>query len=177
MAASPAPTAPPAKSRRLLLPAIGIAIALVALAAGAGAAWHFTRTDAAAGKGADAKAAEGKPAGGKPARARDGKPPVFVPLDTFTVNLQGNGRENYLQLGVVLEVADGPAADRVKQLMPVIRGQVLLLLAGRTAEDLSRPEGKDTLAADILARVRQPSAAAPALAGIDAVHYAAFIIQ
>lgn len=165
------------KSRKGLYIALVLAVVLLA-AVGGGAAWYFMQPgeEADAGKGAGkagAKAAKGA----KSAKAKERKPAVFVPLDPFTVNLQGPGRENYLQVGLVLEAADAPAADAVKLQMPVIRGQILLLLAAKSAEELSLPDGKDRLAAEMLAKVRQPLPSSAPLAGIEAVHYSAFIIQ
>lgn len=177
MATATPPAEPaPRKSRKGL--AIAIATAVAGTVAGAGVAtWHWrgaveTPTAAAAGKAVPAgKAAEAA------ARPKPGKPTVFVPLEAFTVNLQGGGRDSYLQVGIVVEVADSVVSESLKQRLPVLRGQILLHLAGQNAEDLARPEAKGRLAAELLAKVRQPLPSTPPLEGVEAVHYASFIIQ
>ncbi|MBK6980945.1 MAG: flagellar basal body-associated FliL family protein [Betaproteobacteria bacterium] len=177
-AASPPADSPPAKkgSKKGLLIAIACVVAALA-AAGGGAAWYLSRAQGDEAEPAKGAAKTGAKADGKQAKAKERKPGVFLPLDTFTVNLQGPGREHFLQVGLVLEVADAPASDAVKQLMPVIRSQVLLLLAAKNAEELATPDGKAALATEVLAKIRQPLPATPPLAGIEAVHYAGFIIQ
>jgi flagellar FliL protein len=181
-AASPTADIAPKKPKKGLMLAVAGALVLVLAAAGGGAAWYFMQgkeDPKAEGKkdGAKGDAKGDAKADPKAAKAKSGKPPVFVPMDVFTVNLQGPSRDQYLQLGLVLEVADGPASDAVKQQMPVIRGQILLLLAGKSAEELAKPDGKDRLAEQVLQKVRQPLPSSPPLAGVEAVHYSAFIVQ
>jgi flagellar FliL protein len=175
-ATSPPAQAAPKKSMKRLI--VAVVAAMVALAAAGGAAaWYITR-----GKEDKAQATKGEAKGErtaaeKAAKANDRRPAVFVPMEPYTVNLQGPSREQYLQVGLVLEMADGSASEAVKQQMPVIRSQVLLLLAAKTAEELARPDGKDKLAAEVLEKVRRPLPSAAPLAGVEAVHYSAFIIQ
>lgn len=176
-AASPPADIAPKPSKKGLIIAIAGAALLLLAAAGGGAAWYFLHGKEQTKAEGAKDGAKGEAKAGDKARAKGGKPPVFVPMDVFTVNLQGPSRDQYLQLGLVLEVADGPASDAVKQQMPVIRSQILLLLAGKGAEELSKPDGKDRLAAEVLAKVRQPLPSSPPLSGIEAVHYSAFIVQ
>jgi flagellar FliL protein len=177
-AASPTADIAPKKSKKGLIIAIAGAIVLLLATAGGGAAWYFLqgKEDAKAEAKKDGTNGAAK-ADAKGAKAKSGKPPMFVPMDVFTVNLQGPSRDQYLQLGLVLEVADGPASDALKQQMPVIRGQILLLLAGKSAEELARPDGKDRLAEQVLQKVRQPLPSSAPLSGVEAVHYSAFIVQ
>jgi len=69
-------------------------------------------------------------------------PPVFTKLDPFVVRLQGEpGAESYVQLTPELRVLDLLLVERVKQFMPKIRNDLLLILAGKSAADLSTPAG------------------------------------
>ena len=79
------------------------------------------------------------------------KAQAFIPLEPFTVNLQDTDRERFLQLAVVLEVNDGNAADGVKQKLPIIRSQILLLLSSKRSPDLQGVAAKQTLASEIIA--------------------------
>lgn len=106
------------------------------------------------------------------------KQPTFLPIDQFTVNLPGAGGDHFLQIAFTLELADAKTIEDIKQLMPVIRGRLLLLLASKTVEDLSSTAGKQKLVVDILAESRAPLAngSSPSK-GIENVHFSAFVIQ
>ena len=75
------------KSKKKLFIIIGVAVAL--LGTGGAAAWHFM-----APHDASKKEAEHKPA----------LPPVFLNIERFTVNLQPDGSEQYLQAEIVVQV-------------------------------------------------------------------------
>lgn len=110
---------------------------VVLLAAGGGGAWFFMFKD----KGADPAAQQAKP--------QPLKPPVFVPLDAFTVNLSVEQGDQYLQVAATLKVLDQSAADAVKQYMPEVRHRMLVLLSGKKAMDIVSGEGRERLAEEI----------------------------
>jgi flagellar FliL protein len=157
-AASPqaSPAKRPKRRRSLVL-------ALLALASGAGAgAWYVLEP-----------AAEARNAPDEPR-----KQSVFVPLDTFTVNLAEPGIDRYLQLGVTLEAANAATADELKRQMPVIRSRILLLLSAKTAEELATTPGKHKLMAELLDEVRAPLPASDSPArGVENAHLSTFVIQ
>jgi flagellar FliL protein len=115
--------------------------------------------------------------GGKPAEAEVKKKlaPVFVPLDNFTVNL--SDREHYLQVGLTFEVGDSKVADAVKQHMPILRSRILLLLASKDANELGSADGKTKLIGELLAQAKEAIPESNAQAGIETVHFSAFVIQ
>jgi hypothetical protein len=79
------------------------------------------------------------------------RPPIFVPLDEFLVNLPGrNGAsEGYLQAKIVLRT-DRPETElRLRQYLPLVRDRVISVLASRPMDELSSVEGKNALANDI----------------------------
>lgn len=121
---------PPKKKGKLPL-ILGL---VVLLAAVGGGAWFFLLKD----KGAEAPQQQVKP-----------KPPVFVPLDAFTVNLAAEQSEQYLQVAATLKVLDQPAADAIKQYMPEIRHRTLGLLSSKKPSDISSGEGRERLAEEI----------------------------
>ena len=83
-------------------------------------------------------------------------PPVFLPLDPFTFNLADKNIERYAQIGVTLEMVSPEAAERLKAYMPAVRGNILMLLAHKRAEDLLDRAGKEKLAAEIMREAVQP---------------------
>ncbi|MDD5241201.1 MAG: flagellar basal body-associated protein FliL [Sulfuricella sp.] len=136
-----------------------LAILLVLGGLGGGAAWYFSQS------------------GAKP--EEKAKPPIFVTLETFTVNLQGDGGsgggERYLQVGIDLKVADPAVVDLVKLHMPEIRNGILLLLSSKSAEQVTGLEGKQKLIAEIQGQVAKPLAAAGK--GVIGVYFTSFVIQ
>jgi flagellar FliL protein len=125
--------APAAKKKGKLPLLLGL---VVLLAAAGGGAWFFLFKD----KGTEAQ---------QPAKAQAPKPPVFVPLDTFTVNLSADEGGQYLQVGATLRVLDQAAADAVKQYMPEIRHRTLGLLASKKPSEIAGGEGRERLAEEL----------------------------
>jgi flagellar FliL protein len=84
-------------------------------------------------------------------KKKDGKeaPPVYVPLDAFTVNLVSESGDQFLQLTITAEVEDLHVGDKLKNYTPKLRNNIMLLLSGKKAADLITKEGKETLAKEI----------------------------
>jgi flagellar FliL protein len=81
--------------------------------------------------------------------------PVFTTLDPFTVNLADAKGERYAQIGITLQL-DGPAADELlKERLPAVRNEVLLLIASKHIEELLSDDGKRLLAQQIRMRTAQ----------------------
>jgi flagellar FliL protein len=142
--AKPAPPAevvdaeavPAKKSKKKLFIMIGVALLL--LGGGGAAAWFLTQGSH------DSKEAHVEPP----------KAPIFLPLETFTVNLQGG--EQYLQTDITLQVADEADVEAFKLQMPRVRSRLLTLLSSQSAEGLSSPESKKKLVKDILVQMKLP---------------------
>lgn len=113
-------------------------------------------------------------------RPQVAQPPVFVPLDTFTVNLQRDevhGTDQYLQVGLALKVEEQAVGDAIKLRMPEIRNKILLLLSSKRASDIVSVEGKQKLSADIMAESNKTIVPASGPNGIVGVYFTAFVIQ
>lgn len=129
-----------------------------------------------------------------------GVPPVFLALDPFTFNLADKNVERYAQIGITLELESAEMAEKFKAYMPAVRGNILMLLAHKSAEDLLDRAGKERLAAEIMREAVRPmgiklppveaegqEGAASAAAGkkrkskvhspVTRVHFSNFIIQ
>jgi len=133
------PKAPPKSKKMLLI----ILAALVVLGLAGGAGWFFLgKKDAALDAEEDVA---------EPVHEVPRGPPTYLPLDNLVVNLADPGGEKVAQVGVTLELADAKAPEKVRAYLPAIRSGILMLLSQRTAEELLQREGKEKLAADILA--------------------------
>lgn len=154
-----AETAPKSSKKKLILM---VMLAIVVLGAGGAASWYFTRS-----------APEG-PGSRKPAKA---EPPVFVGIEPFTVNLQPENGEQYLQIQFTLQVQNLQQVELIKSNMPKVRNRVLLLLSGKKASEISSPDGKRQLSAEIIAALKQPFVAKGEPQQVSEVLYTSFIIQ
>lgn len=151
------PPPPKKKSKLLLIIAI---VVLVVVAIGGGAVYllaskRTAQSEEDGGDGAPAKEAKAK------AETAVDAVPVFVKLDPFTVKLQTETQDAYLQVVPELRVLDAHVADQVKNYMPEIRHKVLLILAGKKASDLSSPQGVQQLSNEMRVTINaviQPSA-------------------
>jgi len=167
-------------SRRKLI--IVLAAATLLLAAVSGAAWMFLRASPADVPDEDElKPAQSTstPKAGRGARksARRGQPSVFMKLETFTVNLQSDAGDRFLQTTIVFELSDDEVAEKIKAQMPVIRSRLLLLLSSRKPQDLITLQGKDKLAEDIIGEARKHFNAKPPEHELLEVHFNSFVIQ
>ena len=116
---------------------IGVAILALILAGGGG--WYFTSRGP---QTEEAKVKE-EPSG----------PPKFVVLDPFTVNLQRETADQFLQIGITLKIVDPNLEERLKEVMPEIRSHLLILLSGKFPSELSSTEGKKKLTQEIIADI------------------------
>ncbi len=159
-----AEAAAPANSKKLVL--IISVVALLA-AAGGGGAWFMLK----GGGGEEAPAKHKKSA---PAKAG---PPVYVTIEPFTVNLQPENGEQYLQLAFTLQVSGLEEVEVIKNNMPKVRSRLLLLLSSKKASEINTPEGKQQLSAEIMEQVRAPFEDRGPQQDVTEVLFTSFIIQ
>ncbi|MBI3903672.1 MAG: flagellar basal body-associated protein FliL [Nitrosomonadales bacterium] len=77
--------------------------------------------------------------------------PKFIALDPFTVNLQKEETDQFLQIGITLKVTEQEMEEKVKAHLPEIRSHLLLLLSGKRASELIPADGKVKLAQEVIA--------------------------
>ena len=79
---------------------------------------------------------------------------MVLPLPSITVNLSDPAGRRYLKMGMEVEVnADVSAALQANNAR--IRDAIIMLLAGKTFNDISTPDGKVLLKAEVAARLNQ----------------------
>lgn len=161
----------PAKGKKMLI--IILAVVILLVVAGAGAAFFLLKK-----QGADEQADEEDAAPAKAAKIDPKSPPTFLPLDNMVVNLADPGGNRFAQVGITLQVDNQATSDAIKVFMPSVRNAVLLLLSQRTTEELLVVQGKEQLAADIIAEVsRQLGYEGRRQNPIQAVLFSSFIVQ
>lgn len=164
-AGAPAAAAAPAGGKKSKIIMIAGIVVLVGAAAGGGT-WFGLRS-----QGHAAPAAEAKPVD---------KKPIFVTLEPFTVNLQLEAGEHYLQAGIVYQVEGDKVGDSMKTYMPLIRNRILFLLSSKKPSDLASAEGKQKLVSELVIAARESlpeSAGGGAERGIHGAIFSSFVIQ
>lgn len=147
-----APAAGGGKKKLIMI----IVIALVVVLVGAGAALMLMKKKAPV-EGEDDEEADAHSSLKTEVHApKPGILPVYLPLDSFTVNLADKDVDRYAQVGVTLEVVDQKTADLLKSYMPAIRSGVLVVLSYKTASALLSKEGKELLQKQVQAEAVKP---------------------
>lgn len=152
MATAAAGDAAPAGGGKKKLVIILVVVLLLVLGGGAAALLLLKKKPAEGEDGEEAATHAPTPVP-KPA---PGTPPVFVPLDPFTVNLADKDVDRFAQVGVTLEVVDAKFAEQIKAYMPAIRSNVLMVLSYKTSAELLSREGKEKLAREIMREAVRP---------------------
>jgi flagellar FliL protein len=123
------------KNKKILFIIIG-SILVLGIAGGAG--WYFTKGDKHDSK--HAKKAE-----------KSSEHAKFIALEPFTVNLQREAADQFLQIGITLKIVQPELEEKIKQNLPEIRSRLLVLLSGKYPSELTASEGKKKLANEIIA--------------------------
>jgi flagellar FliL protein len=156
-----APAAPKSGSKLILV----LAALVLGAAAAAGGTWYFLGSQNTTHK--EAKKTD-----------EPGKPPVFLVIEPFTVNLQPDGMgDQYLQIAFSLQVGDDKQLENLKPYLPQLRSRLLLLLSGKKASEISTVVGKNKLAEEILAQAKQPYVPGGSPQNVTNVFFTSFVIQ
>lgn len=155
MAKAPTPPAAdgagaPKKSKKLLI--IVLVLVVVLLLAGIGVVTLLLLKKSGGGDEAAAPAPAPAPAeviAAPPGAVDLTKPPTFVPLDPFVVNLAAGEGDRLLQVVIALRVIDAKTGEGLKGFMPEIRHRINLILRGKLPSELGTPEGQEALAVRI----------------------------
>jgi flagellar FliL protein len=166
-AAAPAPSG--GKGKLFIM--IGAAVLVLGLGGGAG--WYFMHGNNAEAAAEPAK----KDHASSKKKKKDEAPPEYVAVEPFTVNLQPEHGDQYLQVAFTLQVAGPEQVELIKANMAKVRSRVLLLLSGKKASDISTVEGKQQLAGEILAAVNEPFVPHGDEQEVSDVLFTSFIIQ
>lgn len=155
---APAADAPaPKKSKTLII----VLAAVLLLAAGGGGAWFFLQSKAEHHE----------------EKVEHAAPPVFLPLDTFVVNLQSEAGDEFLQVNMTVQLQEQKELEVLKTYMPLIRNRILSILSAKKSSDILSPDGKSKLAAELSESIKQPFAKGVSPAKVDGVFFTSFVVQ
>lgn len=153
--------APKPKSKKKLI--IIVSAVLVLACGGGGAAWYFMHQKSDYPKKVKEEVVV--------------KEPAFVKLETFTVNLNPEDGEKFLQVDITLNATSKEESEFLEQQMPQVRNRVLMLLTSKKASDISSMEGKKLLSQEIGTQINQPFTSGGKPPKISGVFFTSFVIQ
>ena len=91
------------------------------------------------------------------------KPPVFVPLEAFTVNLISDSAQmQFMQAAITLKLTEKGTAYLIKDRLPEVRDRVLIVLSAKRGSEILSVAGKQKLATEIADAVKKVIAPPPA---------------
>jgi flagellar FliL protein len=86
-------------------------------------------------------------------QVHDAENPVFIgkliPLETFLVNLAGSRGQKLVKINMELEVNNADVQMEIEKLKPKIRDIIIIIVSGKSYQQLSTKEGKDALREEI----------------------------
>lgn len=165
--AGPVPDVPKKGSKAKKIVII-LAIMLIMLAAAGGGLywWFFLRVPASADATEATPSSQTVPKEEGKDKAEANSPRIerqsdlprstgkVLPLPEFVVNLSDPSGKRYLKLGMEVEV-NADVSREIAAQSAKIRDAVIMLLAGKSFADVSSPEGKVLLKAEVAARLNQ----------------------
>jgi flagellar FliL protein len=117
------------------------------------------------------------PAAAAPAPQSD-QPALYLPLDPpFVVNFENDSTARFLQVSVELMARDPAVLEAVKQHMPAIRNNLVMLFSSQRYESVSTREGKEKVRADVLIEVQKILQERVGQPGVEAAYFTSFVMQ
>ncbi len=153
----------PKKSNKKLI--IIIAAVVVLIAGGVGAWLMMSGESHEEGDGAEAKEEVVE------------HEPVYVELDTFTVNLNPEEGEKYLQIDITLNASSSDEAGVIEAKMPQVRNRVFMILTSKLASEISDMEGKQLLIEELVEHINEPYSAGGKPLHVSDAFFTSFVIQ
>lgn len=122
---------------------------------------------------------------GKPVEVAPKGPALYLPMDPpLVVSLEDKGAIRFLQVTVEVMSRDQHVIDSLKNNMPVIRNNLLMLLGGQSIPSLTNRDDKEKIRQAALAEVRKilkdnpPADADPEHpAEVEDLYFTSFVVQ
>lgn len=113
------------------------------------------------------------------ANATSGKPPIYTGLHPpLVVNFDDlRGVPHYMQITMEVMARDQGVINAVREHMPVIRNNLILLYGNSVYEEVTTRSGKEKMLADGLAEIQKVIKAQTGQNGVEAVYFTSLIVQ
>ncbi|MEM7206990.1 MAG: flagellar basal body-associated FliL family protein [Pseudomonadota bacterium] len=156
-----------------------IVVALLVLGGGGGGAAFFLlggKDESATAAAEDGETPEDKAA----AEIASKGEPRYVDLDPdFTVNMDASDNRRFVQIAVSLLTYYEATEDAIKENIPIIRNNIILMVGRKTSDELATAAGKEQLQNEIhdeVIRVLEENSAG-VVAEIERVFFTKFVMQ
>ncbi|NEV60497.1 flagellar basal body-associated FliL family protein [Thiorhodococcus minor] len=152
-----------------------ILIVVLLLAVGAGAAYYFliVKSDDQAEEAGDGSQAQGAEAMAPAVQA----PLIYHRLEAFTVNITAPGPVRFLRVKMTVVTRDEAVVAALDKHTPMIRNDLLSLLAGQEFATVNTSEGKDALREELKQSLTGILTKAGEPASIEEVLFTDFVMQ
>ena len=105
-------------------------------------------------------------------------PPIYVGVpNAITANLPGDRKSRTVQIKMSFLVRSEAAKDHIKQHMPQLKNDVLMLVSQKNAASLKLPEGRQELQAEALATVQKTLTDLVGEPTVEKVLFVSFVMQ
>jgi flagellar FliL protein len=156
-------------------PLMLIIIIVVVLSVGGGAGAFFMMGDK---EEAVAENENGEAADSETGEEVVAKSAHYFSLDpAFIVNFTGKSRARFLQVSIEGMTRDEKVKEEITKHFPQVRNNIVLLLSGKTSEQLSTPQGKDKLRKEVLKEIQDILVAETGKEGVEDVYFTSFVMQ
>ncbi|WP_312290239.1 flagellar basal body-associated FliL family protein [Stutzerimonas nitrititolerans] len=158
------------KGKIKLIVAIVLGLLLAVGLSVASTLYFMNRDDA--GKGEEQAQAPAPTVSGKPAAIYEVLAPAFV------VNFSNNGgRQRYMQVSVALMSRDQIALDALKEHMPLLRNQLVMLFSSQDFATIATPVGQEMLRQQATASVQELANKEIGKLAVEQVLFTNFVLQ
>ena len=105
--------------------------------------------------------------------------PRYVDLDPdFTVNLEAGDKRRFVQVAISLLTYFDETEDAIKDNIPIIRNNIILMIGSKSSNELATQAGKDNLQKEIHTEVENIlSENADGAMTVDQVFFTKFVMQ
>ncbi|MDT4806391.1 Flagellar basal body-associated protein FliL [compost metagenome] len=106
------------------------------------------------------------------------KPALYEQLaPAFVVNFSQGGRPRYMQVSLALMGRDQAQLDALREQMPLVRNQLVMLFSGQNFDSLTTPVGKEMLRQMATAKVQEVAKKATGKVVVEQVFFTNFVLQ
>ncbi|HEY9051342.1 MAG TPA: flagellar basal body-associated FliL family protein [Gammaproteobacteria bacterium] len=107
-----------------------------------------------------------------------GRKPIYVPLNpAFVVNFENQDQVSFLQVDIEIMTYDPAVEVALKDHMPRVRNELLLLLGGKQYHEINNREGKRRLSQDAINEIQRVLKEAGAPSAVEALYFTSFVMQ
>ncbi len=106
------------------------------------------------------------------------KQAIYYPLKpAILVSFEGRGRQRLLQAEITLLTRDNDVIAAIETHMPMVRNALVLLIGGRTYEEVQTAEGKELLRVECIEELQRLLEIEIGKPGIEEVLFTSLIVQ